>query len=92
MAEESKSHSGPRLFTLEELDGVEWTPAIGWENGSLRFHPKGKHPVLKPQHDPNCLTLWGVRQARETGGSVLMAAAVTALPHCAARVGGTPSR
>jgi len=92
MAEESKSHSGPRLFTLEELDGVEWTPAIGWENGSLRFHPKGKHPVLKPQHDPNCLTSWGVRQARETGGSVLMAAAVTALPHCAARVGGTPSR
>jgi len=78
MAEESKSHGGPRLFTLEELAGVEWTPAVGWENGSLRFHPKGKHPVLKPQHDPNCLMLWGIRQARETGGSVLMAAAVTA--------------
>ncbi|QPP10243.1 DUF4429 domain-containing protein [Streptomyces bathyalis] len=82
MANESKSHRGPRIFTLDELDGVEWTPAIGWENGSLRFRPKGGHAVLKPEHDPNCLMLWGIRQARETGGSVLLAAAVTArLPH-----------
>ncbi|MGW8379919.1 DUF4429 domain-containing protein [Streptomyces sp. ODS28] len=82
MAEESKTHAGPRTFTLQELDGIEWTPAIGWENGSLRIRPKGKQPALKPQHDPNCLLLWGVRQARETGGSVLLAAAVVArLPH-----------
>ncbi|WP_181765878.1 DUF4429 domain-containing protein [Streptomyces albidus (ex Kaewkla and Franco 2022)] len=85
MASESKSHAGAREFTLAELDGVEWTPALGWENGSLRFIPKGRHPVLKPEHDPNCLMLWGIRQARETGGSVLLAAAVTArLPHPAA--------
>jgi hypothetical protein len=82
MAKESKSHKGPRTFTLEELDGVEWTPAIGWENGSLRFRPKGPHTVFKPEHDQNCLLLWGIRQARETGGSVLLAAAVTVrLPH-----------
>lgn len=82
MANESKSHRGPRVFALDELDGVEWTPAIGWENGSLRLRPKGGHAVLKPEHDPNCLMLWGIRQARETGGSVLLAAAVTArLPH-----------
>ncbi|GAB2822516.1 DUF4429 domain-containing protein [Streptomyces daliensis] len=82
MAEESKAHNGRRVFTLQELEGVEWTPAIGWESGSLRFRPKGKHPVLKPQLDPNCLMLWGVRQNRETGGSVLLAAAVVArLPH-----------
>ncbi|GGO46909.1 hypothetical protein GCM10012287_18310 [Streptomyces daqingensis] len=82
MAGEGKSHAGPRVLAVGELEGVEWTPAIGWENGSLRFRPKGGHAVLKPEHDPNCLLLWGVRQARETGGSVLLAAAVTArLPH-----------
>lgn len=82
MAAESKSHAGARDFTLAELDGVEWTPAVGWENGSLRFLPKGNHPVLKPEHDPNCLLLWGIRQAKETSGSVLLAAAVAArLPH-----------
>ncbi|MGW7350800.1 DUF4429 domain-containing protein [Streptomyces sp. NPDC054784] len=82
LTEESKSSVGPRTFALRELASVEWTPAIGWENGSLRFRPKGAHAALKPQHDPDCLTLWGVRQARETGGSVLLAAAVTArMPH-----------
>ncbi|RLL66949.1 DUF4429 domain-containing protein [Streptomyces sp. Z26] len=82
LTEESKSSVGPRTFALRELASVEWTPAIGWENGSLRFRPKGAHAALKPQHDPNCLMLWGVRQARETGGSVLLAAAVTArMPH-----------
>ncbi|GAA2615345.1 DUF4429 domain-containing protein [Streptomyces axinellae] len=82
MAEQSKTSGGPRRLALHELDGVDWTPPLGWESGSLRFHPKGTHPTLKPQHDPNCLMLWGVRQARETGGSVLLAAAIVArLPH-----------
>lgn len=85
MAEEGKSQAGTQTWTMDELAGVEWTPAVGWENGSLRFRPKGRHAVLKPEHDPNCLLLWGIRQARETGGSVLLAAAVTArLPHPAA--------
>ncbi|MGP3987570.1 DUF4429 domain-containing protein [Streptomyces sp. 3N207] len=82
MAEQSKSSAGPRRLLLQELEGVEWIPALGWENGSLRFRPRGTYPALKPQHDPNCLLLWGVRQTRETGGAVLLAAAVVArLPH-----------
>ncbi|MCT2591077.1 DUF4429 domain-containing protein [Streptomyces sp. N2-109] len=82
ITEESKSSGGPRTFPLHDLAGVEWTPAVGWENGSLRFRPKGAHATLKPQHDPNCLTLWGIRQARETGSAVLLATAITArLPH-----------
>ncbi|PJE94124.1 Tat pathway signal sequence domain protein [Streptomyces carminius] len=81
VAEGGKSSAGPRAFALHELEGVQWTPAIGWENGSLRFRPKGAHAVLKPEHDPNCLVLWGVRQAKDVS-SVLVAAAVTArLPH-----------
>ncbi|GAA2090038.1 DUF4429 domain-containing protein [Streptomyces albiaxialis] len=88
IAEESKTSGGPRRLALQDLAGVDWTPAAGWENGSLRFRPRGTHPTLKPQHDPNCLLLWGVRQARETGGSVLLAAAVVArLPHPLAQSG-----
>ncbi|WP_016908619.1 DUF4429 domain-containing protein [Streptomyces xiaopingdaonensis] len=82
LAEESKTAGGPRRFALADLDSVVWTPAVGWENGSLRFHPRGSHATTKAQHDPNCLSLWGIRQARETGGSVLLGAAVVArLPH-----------
>lgn len=82
MAEESKSSGGPRTLPLDELTAVEWTPAVGWQNGSLRFRPRGGHTAPKPEHDPNCVLLWGVRQARETGGAVLLAAAVAArLPH-----------
>ncbi len=92
VAQESKKSAGRRTFALDELEAVEWTPAAGWENGSLRFRPKGVQAALKPEHDPNCLLLWGVRQARETGGSVLLAAAVTArLPHPDARgLAGAP--
>lgn len=82
MAEEGKSSGGPRTLALREIAGVEWTPAAGWENGSLRFRPHGTHATLKPEHDPNCVLLWGVRQARETGGAALLAAAVAArLPY-----------
>lgn len=82
MAESSKSAGGPRQFALSELAGVEWRPASGWASGGLRFLPNGPRTHAKPEHDPNCLLLWGVRQSRETGGSVLLAAAVQArLPH-----------
>ncbi|MEU5835284.1 DUF4429 domain-containing protein [Streptomyces diacarni] len=82
MAEESKASAGPRRLGLGDLAGVEWTPALGWENGSLRFRLGGDQPALKPEHDPHCLVLWGVRQARETSGAVRLAAAVAArLPH-----------
>lgn len=82
IAEESKTSGGPRTLALNDLAGIEWTPPVGLESGSLRFRPKGPHATLKPQHDPNCLSLWGLRQAKETGGTVLLAAAVTArLPH-----------
>ncbi|EST37981.1 hypothetical protein N566_09870 [Streptomycetaceae bacterium MP113-05] len=84
-AEESKSSGGARTLMLDELSGVEWAPAVGLKNGSLRFRPRGTHASQKPEHDPHCVSLWGVRQARETSGAVLLAAAVTArLPHAGA--------
>ncbi|MDG9702116.1 DUF4429 domain-containing protein [Streptomyces sp. DH37] len=87
VAESSKTSGGPRTLALHELRSVEWSPAIGWENGFLRFRPTGSHAVLKPDHDPNCLVLWGVRQAKDVS-SVLLAAAVTArLPHPSAASG-----
>ncbi|MBA0049671.1 DUF4429 domain-containing protein [Streptomyces sp. AJS327] len=82
MAEDTKTTAGSRKIALDDLRAVEWTPAIGLEHGSVRIHPVGDQPALKPEHDPNCLLLWGIRQARETSDAVLFAAAVTAcLPH-----------
>lgn len=81
MAESSKSSAGPRTFALHDLESVEWSPAIGLENGYLRFRPKGAHPALKPDHDPNCLVLWGVRQAKDVSSVLLAAAVVARLPH-----------
>ena len=81
VAEEHKKSGGPRRFTLAELKTVEWTPSAGLENGSLRFHPHGSHAMTKPDHDPNCLTLWGVRQAKDASCVLLAAAVVARLPH-----------
>ena len=79
MTEEVKKSSGPQQFTVADVDGVEWLPCIGLENGYLRFRLKGTSAPLAPKHDPHCLT-WGIR--REGGTTVLIAAAVAArLPH-----------
>ncbi|WP_103528838.1 DUF4429 domain-containing protein [Streptomyces sp. SM12] len=83
--EEVKKSAGTRSLALEELTGVEWQRPT-WENGWFRVLPRGAHVAVKPSHDPNCVVLWGLREARETSESALLAAAVTArLPHPYAR-------
>ncbi|NGN63255.1 DUF4429 domain-containing protein [Streptomyces sp. A7024] len=83
LVEDSKKHAGNRVFTLQDLVGVEWSPATALGVGALRFKPRGLLTQLKPDHDPNCLALWGFR--KESGATALIAAAVTArLPHPAA--------
>lgn len=81
-AEESKKSGGARTLLLRDLAGIEWSKP-GWESGWVRFTPKGPGvAAVKPDHDPNCVVLWGFREARETAESALFAAAVTArLPH-----------
>ncbi|MET9294277.1 DUF4429 domain-containing protein [Streptomyces sp. NPDC003077] len=77
---ESKKNAGARDFALADLEGVEWRAASGLESGYLRFKPRGITAHLKPEHDPNCLELWGFK--KESGTTALLAAAVVArLPH-----------
>ncbi|WP_062208562.1 DUF4429 domain-containing protein [Streptomyces sp. NBRC 109706] len=82
-AEESKKSAGPRTLALDDLAAVQWTPPVGWENGSVRFLPKGAAlAAVKPAHDPNSVVLWGLKMAKDIAESALLAAAVLArLPH-----------
>ncbi|MGW7417695.1 DUF4429 domain-containing protein [Streptomyces sp. NPDC054863] len=83
-AEESKSSGGPVTVPLSEITGVDWLPAIGLENGHLRFLTSrrgAKSP--SPKYDPCALDLWGLSKKEYT--AALVAAAVLArLPHPAA--------
>ncbi|MEU3169004.1 DUF4429 domain-containing protein [Streptosporangium sp. NPDC006930] len=80
-AEGVKKSAGSQRFALKDLNGVEWVPATGMENGCLRFHVKGTAPhKFAPKHDPNCLVLWGFdKEIRTT--ALLVAAVLARLPH-----------
>ncbi|TNM33010.1 DUF4429 domain-containing protein [Streptomyces sedi] len=82
-AEESKKSAGPRALALDDLAEIQWAPPVGWENGFVRFRPKGVAPAsVKPTHDPNTVVLWGLRMAKDIAESALLTAAVLArLPH-----------
>ena len=89
-AEESKKSAGPRTLALDDLAEVQWTPPAGWENGFVRFLPKGVAPAaVKPSHDPNTVVLWGLRMAKDIAESALLTAAVLArLPHPGGQAAG----
>ncbi|MER5357523.1 DUF4429 domain-containing protein [Streptomyces sp. NPDC002785] len=74
-AKEVKSSGGPVAFPVSEVTGVHWLPAIGLENGHLRF-VRGKDPAPAPaaEFDPYSLDLWGLSKKEYT--AVLVAAAV----------------
>lgn len=79
-AEESKASSGASTFPLSEVSGVRWLPAIGLENGHLRFVLNSRPAQRPAKHDPYALDLWGLSRKEYT--AVLVAAAVIArLPH-----------
>ncbi|MEU4408234.1 DUF4429 domain-containing protein [Streptosporangium sp. NPDC023963] len=79
--EEGKKSAGPQRIALKDLNGVEWFPTSGLENGYLRFHVKGSAPhKLAPKHDPHCLVLWGFDKETRTT-ALLVAAIVARLPH-----------
>ncbi|MFJ9126116.1 DUF4429 domain-containing protein [Streptomyces sp. NPDC102340] len=85
-----KRSTGPRVIALDDLDEVEWVPNSGYEDGVLRFVPKGSpHSKLPPEKDSYALDLWG--NARKDLLTALVAAAVTArLPHPSAPRGTPP--
>ncbi|MFD6274356.1 DUF4429 domain-containing protein [Streptomyces sp. NPDC060209] len=73
-AEESKTAGGAVTLPLSEVTGVRWMPAIGLENGSLRFDRGGAVQAAPAKFDPHSLELWGLSKREYT--AVLVAAAV----------------
>ncbi|GGK47528.1 DUF4429 domain-containing protein [Streptomyces flaveus] len=82
--EEAKAASGPRTLYFADIQSVEWHPAIGLENGCLRFTVRGAPTKAPPKYDPNSIELWGFKKDPLMA---LIAAAVQArLPHPSASV------
>ncbi|MCX5090440.1 DUF4429 domain-containing protein [Streptomyces sp. NBC_00365] len=87
--EDSKSAAGTRSLALTDLTTVEWHPAVGLENGYLRFTVRGAETKAPPKYDPNSVELWGFKKDPLMA---LVAAAVQArLPHPTASPQATQS-
>ncbi|MFG2022860.1 DUF4429 domain-containing protein [Streptomyces sp. NPDC048825] len=77
--EEAKAASGPRTLYFADIQSVEWHPAVGLENGCLRFTVRNAPTKAPPKYDPNSVELWGFKKDPLMA---LVAAAVQArLPH-----------
>ncbi|MEU2558787.1 DUF4429 domain-containing protein [Streptomyces longispororuber] len=77
--EEAKAAAGTRTIALGDVAAVEWQPAIGLENGYLRFTVRNAPTKAPPKYDPNSVELWGFKKDPLMA---LVAAAVQArLPH-----------
>jgi hypothetical protein len=80
--EDSKAAAGSRFLALADIAAVEWQPAVGLENGYLRFTVRNAPTKAPPKYDPNSVELWGFKKDPLMA---LVAAAVQArLPHPAA--------
>ncbi|MEV0221721.1 DUF4429 domain-containing protein [Streptomyces sp. NPDC050704] len=80
--EEAKSAAGARTLAVTDVQSVEWHPAVGLENGYLRFTVRHAPTKAPPKYDPNAVELWGFKKDPLMA---LVAAAVQArLPHPAA--------
>ncbi|MFI0483981.1 DUF4429 domain-containing protein [Actinomadura sp. 9N215] len=80
MAETAKKDAGPQQLPLREIASVELHPAIGLDNGHLRFRTDGGAQQPEPILDPHCMMLWGFK--KEAAAAIALAAAVVArLPH-----------
>lgn len=86
--EEAKAATGTRTIAVTDVSAVEWQPAIGLENGYLRFTVPAAPTKAPPKYDPNSVELWGFKKDPLMA---LVAAAVQArLPHPAAKSAPAP--
>lgn len=76
--EESKSSRGTTTLSLDDVDGVEWRPSAGMENGFLRFRV-GRGNTPAPKYDPHAVELYGFR--KDPLMALVAAAVVARLPH-----------
>ncbi|MER6011799.1 DUF4429 domain-containing protein [Streptomyces bluensis] len=88
--EDAKAAAGSRTLALGDIRSVEWHPAVGLENGYLRFTVKNAPTKAPPKYDPNSVELWGFKKDPLMA---LVAAAVQArLPHPSAPPADEPPK
>ncbi|MDQ0930587.1 DUF4429 domain-containing protein [Streptomyces turgidiscabies] len=86
--EDAKAAAGPRSLAVADITAVEWHPAVGLENGYLRFSVRHAPTKAPPKYDPSSVELWGFKKDPLMA---LVAAAVQArLPHPGAPVADVP--
>ncbi|MEU9392572.1 DUF4429 domain-containing protein [Streptomyces sp. NPDC048324] len=86
--EDAKAAAGTRTLAVTDLLGVEWQPAVGLENGHLRFVVRGAQTKAPAKYDPHSVELWGFKKDPLMA---LVAAAVQArLPHPSAATAEEP--
>jgi hypothetical protein len=86
--EDAKAAAGSRTLAVADLAAVEWHPALGLENGYLRFAVRHAPTKAPPKYDPHSVELWGFKKDPLMA---LVAAAVQArLPHPGAPVADVP--
>ncbi|MEU6015985.1 DUF4429 domain-containing protein [Streptomyces sp. NPDC047515] len=87
-AEEVKTSAGPVAFPVSEVTGVHWIPAIGLENGHLRFvRGSATAPAPAAAFDPYSLDLWGLSK-KEYTAALVAAAVLVRLPGAAKKEAG----
>ncbi|MDX3576253.1 MULTISPECIES: DUF4429 domain-containing protein [unclassified Streptomyces] len=87
--EESKASAGARSIGVAEIEGVEWQPAVGLENGCLRFRLRHAPTRTPAKYDPNAVELWGFK--KDPLMALLAAAVQARLPHPAAPEDAVPA-
>ncbi|WP_369037555.1 DUF4429 domain-containing protein [Streptomyces adonidis] len=88
--EDAKAAAGPRSLAVADIAAVEWHPAVGLENGYLRFGVRHAPTKAPPKYDPNSVELWGFKKDPLMA---LVAAAVQArLPHPTAHATDVPPK
>ncbi|GHI89546.1 DUF4429 domain-containing protein [Streptomyces xanthophaeus] len=81
--EDAKSSGGARSFRAADVKAVEWTPAVGLENGWLRFTLAGATASAPaPKYDPHAVELFGFK--KDPLMALVAAAVAVRLPHPAA--------
>ncbi|QKW50047.1 DUF4429 domain-containing protein [Streptomyces buecherae] len=87
--EESKKSAGTQVFSVVDVDAVEWLWPGGLENGYLRFVIAKAPTKAPPKYDPRAVEIYGFKKDPLMA---LVAAAVTArMPHPAAPPATAPA-
>lgn len=87
--EDAKAAAGTRVLALADVVAVEWQPAVGLENGHLRFTVRGGQTKAPAKYDPNAVELWGFK--KDPLMALLAAAVQARLPHPSARTEEQPA-